>query len=228
LVGASINITAIVADRYGNRILDDDSTQFTITVSGSAIFTGSVEGSIIAGVNTNAVLIQVQSGGVTLVITDTIAETVTFDALDSMGTGLLFPQDQYNVEIEREMQFDPLTLDPMPMSFVFQDVCRPSSNGDLTFETQSDFGSDLEYIIVISEGGDWIVNYFDDSAISDCNLRTESNGIGLIYLDSFSADGEISFDVEISPQVDEFCANDNLDATLFYDCWKPEATFITP
>jgi hypothetical protein len=114
------------------------------------------------------------------------------------------------------------------MTFSFEEVCRPSSDGTLTFETQSDFGAASEYIVVILEGEDWIAYYFDDSLVGDCSPRNENHDIDIIYLDGSSADGEISFDVEISPQVDEFCADDSLDATLSYNCLKPEATFVTP
>lgn len=80
-----------VVDRYGNLATTDSQTQFTVNASGSAVIANSTTGSILAGAGTNAALIQVAGGLIALEATDSVAETVTFTAVDSQGNGLIYP-----------------------------------------------------------------------------------------------------------------------------------------
>jgi len=95
-VPGPMSISYQVLDQYGNVVDWDNATRFTITVSGSATFaSNATQGTVISGGGTNTALIQVAAGLLTIDVTNFVAETVTFGAIDSEGNGLIYPTDYF-------------------------------------------------------------------------------------------------------------------------------------
>jgi hypothetical protein len=116
-----MTVTFQVVDRYGNVMSSDNTTSFTISLSGTAVFTGATQGTIVSGTGTNTVVVKVTNGQVTVTLTDAVAETVTFTMTDSQPNGLKYPGNTAFT------QTSPATTGP----------CDTNNNKAFTFTTGS-------------------------------------------------------------------------------------------
>ncbi len=145
-----MTVTFQVVDRYGNVMSGDNTTSFTISLNGSAIFTGASQGTINSGSGTNTVVVTVVNGQVTLTLTDAVAQTVTFTTTDSQGNGLKYPGNNVFTQ----------TSPPQPTPcdtnnnrvFTFATSAQPTGPATVTVNSRGDLnGGTTEYLNVYME-----------------------------------------------------------------------------
>ena len=85
--GSDIAVVATVMDQYNNTVATD-TTQFTVTVDGDAVFNGATTGTINSGDTTNTVVVTAAAGVVSLKLNDSTPETVNLSLTDSASTFL--------------------------------------------------------------------------------------------------------------------------------------------
>ena len=140
-----------VVDAFGGVVTSDNTTRFTVSANGSAIFTTASQGTIVSGASTNSVLVQVANGRISLSATDTVAETVTYTATDSQGNGLTYPSGSGTAMQMSSTQSIPATPGSIN-TFNLNFIERPAGNGTLTLTGFGDFNDlSTEYLDVFME-----------------------------------------------------------------------------
>src|SRR6185436_3129744 len=71
-----MSVSFEVRDANGFVVITDNSTMFTVNVTGSATFTGASKGTLVSGSGTNSALVRVAAGVVTLSVSDATPQTV--------------------------------------------------------------------------------------------------------------------------------------------------------
>jgi hypothetical protein len=141
-------VTFEVVDRYGNVMTTDNTTSFTVNVTGAATFTGATTGAIVSGSGTSSVLVRVTGGVVTLSAADLTQETVTFTAVDSQMNGLRYPGTFFT-------QTAPQQTTPCQSgvgTFAFNTPATPTGPGTITVVSRGDLnGGTSEYLDVFME-----------------------------------------------------------------------------
>ena len=133
-----------VVDRLGFVVNGDNTTRFTVNATGSAVFTSATQGSIISGMGTGSVVVQVSAGRIALRATDATAETVTYTAVDSQANGLVYPSGSVT-QMAMTQTLSALNTFSLPFAQ------RPSGNGTLTITAFGDFDLSTEYLDVFME-----------------------------------------------------------------------------
>jgi len=91
-LGQPMLVTYVVHDASGNTVDNDDLTRFTVIhSSGSAHFAPSAQVGTILSWSPTQVEARVSGGIFSIQVTNTMAESVTFDAVDSENNGLIYP-----------------------------------------------------------------------------------------------------------------------------------------
>ncbi|MBI5509770.1 MAG: hypothetical protein HY903_13530 [Deltaproteobacteria bacterium] len=80
-----------VRDQYGNRVVGDNASTFTVNVTGGASFTGVPAGILVSGLNTQALRVQVAAGAAQLLVLDAIREQVTLSVSAPAPATLVLP-----------------------------------------------------------------------------------------------------------------------------------------
>jgi hypothetical protein len=212
-------VTFEVVDRYGQVVTSDSSTRFTVNASGSAVFASASQGTIVSGAGTSSVVVTVSSGIIRLNVTDTVAETVTFTAVDSQGNGLRYPGTTFNQT--SAVQSMPCSTGGTVRSFTFSvGAARPTGNGTVTVFARGDLDAATEYVDVFMESlaGTNHGQVFATTGFPQCGASYSSGSvtIPLASLQTYASDGQVSVDIRSSTSVNCLCTPEDLYLVLAF------------
>jgi hypothetical protein len=196
-------VTFEVVDAFGGVVTSNNSVRFTVTANGSATFPNASQGSIVSGMGTNTVLVQVASGRITLNANDTVAETVTYTATDTQSNGLSYPSGSGTATQMSSTQT--VATNPATNTFNLNFIERPSGNGTLTITAFGDFDFSSETISIFMESlaGTSYGNVFGNG--NQCTATiTQSVTIPLSDLTTHLLDGTATIVTRADPEVN-FC-----------------------
>ncbi len=98
-VGDWLGVTFEVYDQKGRLFEEDDSSAFTLSVDGSAVFAGEAKvGNLISGGGGAQALVQVSGGMVTIELSGSTVERVILSAIDGEGLGAAMPAAEISVD----------------------------------------------------------------------------------------------------------------------------------
>ena len=205
-VGATMGLRMIVADKYGNVVTSDSATQFTVQVTGSAVFTSAAKGVVLDGAGTASVLVQASGGEVVLNVTDATAEIVKFTVVDSERNGLAYPGTVFRATAAQQSL---ACSSPYTNTFSF-DVSKakpPAGDATLSVRASGNFDStSYAYLQVLLETatGTSYAKLADDTA-SFCVVLDRSITIPLAALTTYAADGNVGVVTRMSSSECIFC-----------------------